>query len=102
MSDSDESRFGATSAEDVGSDGADGNTDRPPGDGADPDAFDPDAATDATPTEDADAASPVEELNPLFREPIEPEAPSAENALFVFLGVLGTVGLLASAVPGVL
>jgi len=36
-------------------------------------------------------------------EPIEPEGPRAENALFVLLGVLGTVALLATAiVPGVL
>ncbi|MFD1597427.1 DUF7312 domain-containing protein [Halobellus rarus] len=51
----------------------------------------------------ADAAVAVEDLDPRFREPIEPESPAAENALFVFLGVLGTVGLLASAVlPGLL
>jgi hypothetical protein len=36
-------------------------------------------------------------------EPIEPEGLRAENALFVLLGVLGTVALLATAVvPGVL
>jgi len=34
-------------------------------------------------------------------EPIEPESPRAENALFVLLGVLGTVALLATAIPGV-
>ena len=51
----------------------------------------------------SDATVAVEDLDPRFREPIEPESPSAENALFVFLGVLGTVGLLASAVlPGLL
>jgi hypothetical protein len=36
-------------------------------------------------------------------EPIEPEGLRAENALFVLLGVLGTVALLATAVvPGLL
>ncbi|WP_144901684.1 DUF7312 domain-containing protein [Halobellus captivus] len=35
--------------------------------------------------------------------PIEPEDPSAENALFVVLGVIGTVLLLVSAVaPGLI
>jgi hypothetical protein len=37
------------------------------------------------------------------RAPIEPEAPAPENALFVLLGVLGTVALLATAIfPGVI
>jgi len=36
-------------------------------------------------------------------EPIEPEALRAENALFVLLGAVGTVALLATAiVPGAL
>ena len=38
-----------------------------------------------------------------FRAPIEPGDPDAENTLFVVVGALGTVGLLATAVvPGVL
>ena len=60
-------------------------------------------ATRANGADGSDATVAVEELDPRFRKPIEPESPSGENALFVFLGVLGTVGLLASAVlPGVL
>jgi len=52
---------------------------------------------------DADTAVGADEFAARLREPIEPEDPSPENALFVFLGVLGTVGLLASAVlPGLL
>jgi hypothetical protein len=36
-------------------------------------------------------------------DPIEPEAPRAENVVFVLLGVFGTIALLATAiVPGVL
>lgn len=36
-------------------------------------------------------------------EPIEPETPRPENAVFVLLGVLGTVALLATViVPGAL
>ena len=57
------------------------------------------AGADDADTTDRSVADPGSIREP---EPIEPEAPSAENALFVFLGVVGTVGLLASAVPGVL
>ncbi|MFB6252317.1 MAG: hypothetical protein ABEI27_11660 [Halobellus sp.] len=40
---------------------------------------------------------------PFERPPIEPEDPAVENAFFVVLGVLGTVGLLATVVvPGAL
>lgn len=55
----------------------------PGGDGADP------------PADDAE--------QPQEPAPIEPEALRAENVVFVLLGVLGTVALLATAiVPGVL
>ncbi len=32
-----------------------------------------------------------------FRDPIEPESVDLENAVFVLLGVVGTVGLIAAA-----
>jgi hypothetical protein len=54
-------------------------------------------------TEDDVADGQLETGLPFERPPIEPEDPTAENALFVVLGVLGTVGLLATAiVPGAL
>ncbi|WP_049985792.1 DUF7312 domain-containing protein [Halobellus rufus] len=38
-----------------------------------------------------------------FRPPIEPESPGAENALFVVIGVVGTILLFVSAVaPGLI
>jgi hypothetical protein len=46
--------------------------------------------------EPTDAAFPQEP------EPIEPETPQTENAAFVLLGVVGTIGLLATViVPGI-
>lgn len=46
--------------------------------------------------ESTDAAFPREP------EPIEPETPQAENTAFVLLGVVGTIGLLATViVPGI-
>ncbi|MFB6090816.1 MAG: hypothetical protein ABEJ97_07125 [Halobellus sp.] len=39
----------------------------------------------------------LDEGLPFERAPIEPESPDPENALFVVLGALGTVALLASA-----
>ncbi|MBB6645719.1 hypothetical protein H5V44_05325 [Halobellus sp. MBLA0160] len=41
----------------------------------------------------ADGSGPFREP-----EPIEPETPRAENVLFVLLGVLATIALLATAV----
>lgn len=55
---------------------------------------------DAPDAADGDATDDPEFREP---EPIEPEPLRAENALFVLLGVLGTVALLATViVPGVL
>jgi len=50
------------------------------------------------------ASDTDDDPEPAFlRAPIEPEAPSAENALFVVIGVVGTVLLFVSAVaPGLL
>lgn len=63
---------------------------------------DPTADNGAEPAADgAESESALE----AFREPepIEPESPRMENAVFVLLGVLATVALLATAiVPGVL
>lgn len=94
----------------TGHDGAD--TDGDSGAGSDPDDADrPEPAAGAgrqaaprladTPgASDGDAADDPEFREP---EPIEPEPLRAENALFVLLGVLGTVALLATViVPGVL
>lgn len=52
--------------------------------------------TDESETDPTDAAVIPEP------EPIEPETPRAENAVFVLLGVFGTIALLATViVPGV-
>ena len=90
----------------TGHDGADS------GAGSDPDDADghepaADAGRRATPrlADAPDAADGDAADDPEFREPepIEPEPLRAENALFVLLGVLGTVALLATViVPGVL
>jgi hypothetical protein len=57
----------------------------------------PDGDTDS---EDRSVADPGALREP---EPIEPESLRAENTLFVLLGALGTVALLATAVvPGLL
>ncbi|WP_311171161.1 DUF7312 domain-containing protein [Halobellus ordinarius] len=62
-----------------------------------------DSAADTRDGAESDSGMVDDEELPFPREPIEPETPTAENALFVVLGVLGTVGLLATAiVPGVL
>ncbi|MFA1610532.1 DUF7312 domain-containing protein [Halobellus rubicundus] len=67
--------------------------------------FDPDSDSDSG--SDPDAASTIgtqlDEGLTFERPPIEPERPKPENALFVVLGVLGTVVLLASAfAPGLI
>lgn len=71
---------------------------------------DPERGSDAAPTvRDADDAGTDESLVDaqlgeglsFERPPIEPERPDPENALFVVVGALGTVALLASAfAPG--
>ena len=80
--------------------------------GSDTDGERPATAAESAPAEGSDATAgegtdaPDEQLQERLafqRPPIEPEDPAAENALFVVLGALGTVGLLASAVvPGAL
>jgi hypothetical protein len=108
MSDSDRSSQGETPEEDAGVDGVGGETGSPEGVGGEAGSSEGVGGEagelgDDVDDESLDAATAVEELNPLLSEPIEPGDPSAEHALFVFLGVLGTVGLLASAVlPGLL
>ena len=115
MSDSDRGSRGETPEEDAGVDGVGGETgslDGVGGESGSPEGVggesgglgdDADSVGGDVDDESLDAATAVEELNPLLSEPIEPGDPSAEHALFVFLGVLGTVGLLASAVlPGLL
>ena len=58
------------------------------------------AGADDADTTDQSVADPGALRDP---EPIEPEPLRAENAVFVLLGALGTVALLATAiVPGVL
>lgn len=81
----------------------------PEGDPADGRARSADADQQATPRlvnpPDSDETDPSADDAEPPREPtpIEPEAPRAENVVFVLLGVLGTVALLATAiVPGVL
>ncbi|WP_336022222.1 DUF7312 domain-containing protein [Halobellus salinisoli] len=59
------------------------------------------AGESRTPATDSDVAD--ERESAFVRPPIEPEEPAAENALFVVLGVIGTVLLFVSAVvPGVI
>ncbi|MGQ4555800.1 DUF7312 domain-containing protein [Halobellus sp. GM3] len=54
----------------------------------------------ATAVDDRDGAAAVaeDERFRLPRAPIEPESPSLENALFVLLGALGTIALLAASI----
>ncbi|WP_435182859.1 DUF7312 domain-containing protein [Halobellus sp. EA9] len=66
-----------------------------------------DSDSDSGSDSDPDAASTIgtqlDEGLTFERPPIEPERPEPENALFVVLGVLGTVALLASAfAPGLI
>ena len=71
----------------------------PDADSAGADDADTTGAGDAD-TTDQSVADPGALRQP---EPIEPEPLRAENAVFVLLGALGTVALLATAiVPGVL
>lgn len=50
---------------------------------------------------DESEADPTDAAVTREPEPIEPETPRAENAVFVLLGVFGTIALLATAiVPG--
>lgn len=58
---------------------------------------------DAVDPADPSSSVPLDTEDWWVREPIEPEDPGAENALFVVLGVVGTVLLLVSAVaPGLI
>ena len=58
------------------------------------------AGADDADTTDQSVADPESLREP---EPIEPEPLRAENAAFVLLGALGTIGLLATViVPGLL
>jgi hypothetical protein len=69
-------------------------------DAPDGDADSAGAGADDADTTDRSVADPGALREP---EPIEPESLRVENALFVLLGALGTVALLATAiVPGVL